>query len=127
MDNVSEWFNCPECNESENLSVKQVLGLGNFSVNIECGCGFRHVERDPSSDNWNKSIKFKQFVSGRKFKAPETSRVFSKACQCPKCASENVESWVYSENAGLDKGETVGHLRLNCRDCDANTTTAISH
>lgn len=128
MENLSNWFHCPKCNESNNLSVKQVIGLGNFSVNIDCGmCGFRHVERDPDSDNWNKRIDVKQSILGRKIRYPKSSRTLSNSCSCPKCGSKNVESWVYSENSGLDSGNIEGHVRLNCKDCNASLITSVSH
>lgn len=127
MTDIGDWFECPECGESDNLSVKQVLGLGNFSVNLECKCGFRHVERDPSSDNWDSSIKFKQFITGQNMKAPSVGRVARKCTECPNCHSNNVRFWIYSDNPGLDNGKTVGHVRLDCESCSANTTTSVEH
>ena len=127
MSDLSDWFECSQCGETD-VSVKRVLGLGNFSVNVECSsCRFRHVERDKSSDNWNQRIKLKQYLTGRRLKAPKASRKAQKLVNCPRCHSENVEFWVYSNNSGLGNGDTTGHVRLDCQDCNAVKTTESSH
>lgn len=127
MGEISEWFVCPECDNS-NPTAKQVLGLGNFSVNVECDkCRFRHIERDASSDNWNKTITVKQYLTGNRFRAPRASRKGQNLVRCPRCDSEDVDFWVYSDNSGLGNGESVGHIRLDCLDCAELKKTSVSH
>lgn len=128
MTEESDWFECTECGESDNLSVKKVLGLGNFSVNIDCGgCNHRHVERDPSSENWNKPISIKHRITGRNIRSPKGSRNIHKMLSCPLCGSSDVEFWIYSDNEGLGSGETVGHLRFDCKSCPEIEESSISH
>lgn len=128
MTKDSEWFKCSNCGEEENVSVKRVLGLGNFSVNIECGhCNSRHVERDASSDNWNKPISIKHKVTGKTIRYPKGSRKIHKMVSCPDCENEEIDVWVYSDNPGLENGETIGKLRLNCNCCSKVEEYSISH
>lgn len=127
MGNVSEWFVCPKCDETS-PTAKQVIGQGNFSLNIECGkCSFRHVERDANSDNWNTVITVKQHLRGERLIAPKASRKAQGLVRCPRCESRDVEFWVYSDNSGLINGETVGHVRLDCSDCGEFERTNVSH
>lgn len=127
MGELSKWFVCPEC-DNPDTTAKQVLGLGNFSVNIECErCRFRHIERDASSDNWNKKITVKQYLTGERFRAPRASKKGQRLVRCPKCDSKDVDFWVYSDNGGLGNGETVGNVRLDCLGCGAVKKTSVSH
>lgn len=122
--NFSDWFVCSHCGTTD-MSVKQVLGMGNYSLNFECPCGFRHVERDASSDNWNRKISILQMIQRRG--TPEVSNKVSKMAQCPYCESEEVEVWLFSDNPGKQSGETIGHTRLDCKQCPEVLTKEISH
>lgn len=125
---TEEWFECPRCSESEDISVNKVLGFGNFSLEVKCGaCNYRHVERDPSSDNWNKSISIKQRLTGRNRRSPKGSRKIHQMISCYKCQSQSVEFWIYSDNEGLGGGETVGRIRLDCKSCQNIEEDTISH
>jgi DNA-directed RNA polymerase subunit M/transcription elongation factor TFIIS len=127
MGNLSDWFHCPKCQKGS-INAKQVLGLGNFSLDLECDyCDFRHIERDASSENWNSKITAKQYLTGDKFRAPRASRSGQKLVTCPKCGNEEVEFWVYSDNSGLGNGETVGRVRLDCSNCQGMEKTSVSH
>lgn len=127
MAKLSNWFVCSRC-KNTSVSAKQVLGMGNFSVNVECGnCGLRHVERDASSDNWNKKITVKQYLTGKRFRAPRASRKGQRLVRCPNCNSKDVDFWVYSDNSGLGNGETNAHVRLDCLDCGEVKKTNVSH
>lgn len=117
---LSDWFKCSHCHEKK-MSVKQVIGVGNYSLNLECPCGFRYVERDTSSDNWNREISIVQLIKRRE--APQVSSKLLSLVECPHCNSDSVEVWLFSDNPG----ETIGHTRIDCQDCPEVLTKEISH
>lgn len=128
----SQWFRCPKCGEetSGKFSAKLVLAFRNASFDLSCyGCGFSHTERDPYSQNWKRSIRWRLYFTPQRLTHPRCSRTAHASAVCPHCTSRSVIVKLELMERNPRPGQKTYETRFatRCATCGSDFETTISH
>jgi transcription elongation factor Elf1 len=127
-----QWFRCPQCGEDTtgNFSAKLFLAFRNASFDLDCGeCGYSLKERDPHSQNWRWSIRWRLYFTPQWHTHPRCSRKAHAAAICPHCTSRSVivelELMEHEPRPGKKTYET--RFAARCATCGEDFETRLAH